>query len=40
MKRAGVMGFPVAHSRSPVLHGFWLKHYAIDGAYVLLPVPP
>jgi shikimate dehydrogenase len=40
MKRAGVMGWPVAHSRSPLLHGFWLKEYRIDGEYVLLPVPP
>ncbi|HEX7969457.1 MAG TPA: shikimate dehydrogenase [Stellaceae bacterium] len=40
MKRAGVMGWPVEHSRSPVLHGFWLKQYNIDGEYVLLPVRP
>ncbi|MGO8917078.1 MAG: shikimate dehydrogenase [Stellaceae bacterium] len=40
MKRAGVMGWPVAQSRSPVLHGFWLEQHAIDGEYVLLPVPP
>jgi shikimate dehydrogenase len=37
---AGVMGFPVAHSRSPVLHNFWLARYGIDGAYVPLPVAP
>jgi shikimate dehydrogenase len=40
MIRAGVMGWPVAHSRSPVLHGFWIEQYGIDGEYVLLPVPP
>lgn len=40
MKRAGVMGWPVEHSRSPVLHGFWLKQYKIEGEYLLLPVPP
>jgi shikimate dehydrogenase len=40
MKRAGVMGWPVAHSRSPLLHGFWLKQHGIDGEYVLLPVRP
>jgi shikimate dehydrogenase len=38
--RAGVMGWPVEHSRSPALHGFWLKHYGIAGEYVKLPVPP
>lgn len=39
-KLAGVMGWPVAHSRSPLLHGYWLEKYAIDGAYVPLPVAP
>jgi shikimate dehydrogenase len=37
---AGVMGWPVAHSLSPRLHGYWLQHYGIDGAYVPLPVRP
>jgi shikimate dehydrogenase len=37
---AGVMGWPVGHSRSPRLHGFWLEQYGIDGAYVPLAVPP
>ncbi len=35
---AGVIGWPVSHSLSPRLHGFWLGTYAIDGAYVALPV--
>jgi shikimate dehydrogenase len=34
------MGWPVAHSRSPRLHGYWLEKYAIDGAYLPLAVPP
>ena len=34
------MGWPVGHSRSPRLHGYWLAHYRIDGAYVPLPVAP
>jgi shikimate dehydrogenase len=37
---AGIIGWPVAHSRSPRLHGYWLRHYGIDGAYVPLPVRP
>jgi shikimate dehydrogenase len=37
---AGIMGWPVAHSRSPLLHGFWLSETGIDGAYVPLPVRP
>ncbi len=39
-KLAGVMGWPVGHSRSPRLHGYWLDRYGIDGAYVPLAVPP
>jgi len=38
--KAGVMGWPVDHSRSPALHGFWLKTYGIDGSYERLPVRP
>lgn len=38
--RAGVIGWPVAHSRSPKLHGFWLKHHGLVGRYDKLPVPP
>lgn len=37
---AGVMGWPVAHSRSPRLHGYWLDRLDIDGAYVPLAVRP
>lgn len=37
---AGVMGWPVGHSRSPRLHGYWLHKYGIDGAYVPLAVAP
>ena len=37
---AGVMGWPVAHSKSPRLHGFWLRQLNVDGAYLPLPVAP
>jgi shikimate dehydrogenase len=37
---SGVLGWPVAHSRSPRLHNFWLGRHGIDGAYVPLPVRP
>ena len=37
---AGVLGWPVAHSRSPRLHGHWLKRHSLDGAYVPLAVRP
>ena len=37
---AGVIGWPVGHSRSPALHGFWLREHGISGAYVPLAVRP
>lgn len=37
---AGVMGWPVSHSRSPLMHNHWLRHYGISGVYVPLPVLP
>ncbi len=39
-KLAGVLGWPVEHSASPRLHGFWLEHHGVDGAYVPLAVAP
>jgi shikimate dehydrogenase len=37
---AGVMGWPIAHSRSPRLHGYWLSEHGIPGTYLPLAVPP
>lgn len=37
---AGVIGMPVAHSRSPVLHGYWLQKYGLRGHYIPMPVMP
>jgi len=39
-RRACIMGHPVAHSRSPMLHGYWLRTLGIDGAYELADVAP
>lgn len=39
-KLAGIMAWPVAHSRSPAVHNFWLDEHRIDGAYVPLAVRP
>jgi shikimate dehydrogenase len=36
---AGVMGFPVMHSRSPRLHNYWLAHYRLSGTYLPLAIP-
>jgi shikimate dehydrogenase len=37
-KVAGVIGWPVAHSLSPLLHGYWLREYGVDGVLVPLAV--
>jgi shikimate dehydrogenase len=39
-KIAGIFGWPIAHSRSPRLHGFWLDRYGVDGTYIPLAVRP
>src|SRR5262245_51327070 len=40
VKRACVVGWPVAHSRSPLIHGYWLARYGIAGSYSRVPVRP
>jgi shikimate dehydrogenase len=40
VKRACVIGWPVAHSRSPVIHRYWLKLYGLDGSYEMEAVRP
>lgn len=40
MKHACVIGWPIEHSRSPLIHGYWLAHYAIAGSYTKIAVPP
>jgi len=37
---AGVMGWPVMHSRSPMLHGYWFKRHNLAGTYVPLAIRP
>ena len=39
-RRACVIGWPVEHSRSPVIHRYWLDTYGIDGAYEKEAVRP
>ncbi|WP_045834771.1 shikimate dehydrogenase [Hyphomicrobium sp. 99] len=40
MKRACVIGWPIAQSRSPLIHQFWLRKYGIEGTYTKEPVRP
>ena len=37
---AGVMGWPVMHSRSPRLHNYWFERYGLAGTYVPLAIKP
>jgi shikimate dehydrogenase len=39
-KRACVIGYPVAHSRSPLIHSYWLREYKLDGDYTRHEVKP
>lgn len=39
-RKAGIVGWPVAHSLSPVLHGYWLEKYGIDGTFERVPAEP
>jgi shikimate dehydrogenase len=40
VRTATVIGWPISHSRSPIIHGYWLKRYGIAGAYERRPVRP
>ncbi len=37
---AGVIGHPIAHSKSPRLHGHWLRRYGVPGHYIPMDVAP
>jgi len=37
---AGVMGWPIAHSRSPLLHNYWFERHGLAGTYVPLAIRP
>ena len=39
-RRACVMGWPARQSKSPIMHGYWLERYGIDGEYRIEEVPP
>ncbi|WP_457091301.1 shikimate dehydrogenase [Microvirga sp. P5_D2] len=40
MKKAFIIGHPIKHSRSPLIHSYWLKQYGIDGSYERIDVAP
>ncbi|MBL1148267.1 MAG: shikimate dehydrogenase [Pseudomonadota bacterium] len=39
-RRAGVIGWPIEHSKSPILHNYWLEKYGIEGSYEKIAVQP
>ena len=39
-RAACVIGWPAKQSRSPKLHGYWIKRYNIDGDYRVEEMPP
>ena len=40
MIKACVIGWPISHSRSPLIHGYWLRQHGIEGTYTKVPVEP
>ncbi len=40
MTKAFIVGHPIKHSRSPMIHGYWLKHHGITGSYERIDVEP
>jgi shikimate dehydrogenase len=39
-RRACVMGWPARQSKGPIMHGYWIERYGIDGEYRIEEVPP
>lgn len=39
-RAACLIGWPAAHSRSPLIHHHWLRHLGIAGGYTIESVPP
>lgn len=40
MIKACVIGWPITHSRSPLIHGYWIKRHGLDASYSRVPVEP
>ena len=37
--KAGVIGHPVVHSKSPLIHNYWIKKYGLTGSYEAIDIP-
>jgi shikimate dehydrogenase len=40
LKKAAVVGWPIKHSKSPLIHGYWIKQFGINGSYTAIGLPP
>ncbi len=40
IKKTAVLGWPIKHSRSPLIHNYWLQSYGIEGSYEKIAVTP
>jgi shikimate dehydrogenase len=40
MIKTAVIGHPIAHSKSPLIHGYWMKQHGIDGTYEAIDIAP
>jgi len=38
--RLAVLGYPVSHSLSPLIHNYWIEHYGLDGSYEAIEIHP
>lgn len=38
--KAGVIGYPIHHSKSPIIHQYWLEQYNIEGSYEAIEIKP
>ncbi len=38
--KAGVIGHPIAHSKSPIIHQYWMRQYGVEGSYELFDILP
>ncbi len=38
--KAGVIGHPIAHSKSPIIHSHWIEKYGLKGSYEKIDIPP
>jgi shikimate dehydrogenase len=38
--RAGVIGFPIKHSKSPIIHNYWITQHGLEGSYKAIEIPP